>query len=167
MGYVFGFIIAIGLWIALIILFLSYKKGKHHLSGTSRSTDQKPIQKKPGLRIRKKPKSDISPPQEAPTPNEPQFNVTIKTKEEPPPQSPGADYSGQNLVMANLSYQNLRGANFRGSNMTMANLNGADLRDADLSYCNLTMANLNGADLRGAKMTGTKTIMANLSGVRR
>jgi len=86
-------------------------------------------------------------------------------KREPEKEAPHAptNYSGQTLVMADLSHRDLRKANFQGANLTMADLSHSDLRDANLSHCNLTMADLSKTDLRGANMSGANMTMADLS----
>ena len=68
------------------------------------------------------------------------------------------DFSGVNLIGADLSGIDLRGARLRGTL-----LESADLRGANLAGCDLTEAVLVGADLTDADLTDTRLHRANLS----
>lgn len=71
--------------------------------------------------------------------------------------NPTEDFSGGNLLGANLSE-----IDFSGANLSRANLRGGELNDADLSDANLQGANLRGADLSGAYLSNTDLRGANL-----
>ena len=85
-----------------------------------------------------------------------------------------ANFYGDDLVGANLSWAylygtvftraNLSGVDFVGSNLHRARLNEANLRRANLSDTLLGMANLLQAKLQEAKLTGTDLAHATLIG---
>jgi uncharacterized protein YjbI with pentapeptide repeats len=77
----------------------------------------------------------------------------------------GANFSGVNLVGADLSETDLSDANLRGAILFGANLGEAILRGADLSGAELMKANLRGADLSGATLIETNLVLADLSKV--
>ena len=75
-----------------------------------------------------------------------------------------ADFTGADLIKANLTRANLTGADLIKANLTRANLTGANLTWADFTGANLTGANLTGANLTGADFTGANLTGANLTG---
>jgi uncharacterized protein YjbI with pentapeptide repeats len=86
-----------------------------------------------------------------------------------PVASPGIDWSGCNLTIADLFNANLAGANLANSNLTgaylgYANLTNADLTGANLTGANLVTTNLTGANLTGANLTTATVVFSNLSG---
>ena len=78
----------------------------------------------------------------------------------------GANVSGADFSLANLSGVNLIGANLRGANFAEANLLGANLREADLRDANFYKADLGSADLRDTNLQGVNFFRTDLSDAR-
>lgn len=72
-----------------------------------------------------------------------------------------ANFSGFDLIGADLCYTNFSHADFSGANLTGANLTGACLCEADFSGANLTDAELHGANLSGANLFAATLYGAN------
>ena len=66
------------------------------------------------------------------------------------------DFRSVNLSMANLAYSKFQNANFSRAHLIMADLSFCDLRGADLSYCDLRGAGLTRANLAGANLIGAR-----------
>jgi len=88
----------------------------------------------------------------------------------------GANLSGTNLFITDLTGANLIGADLSGAHLgkadlSMANLRGANLREMDLSGVDLSMANLNGAQLLGTNLcdvtlTGSRVYGVSVWGIK-
>jgi uncharacterized protein YjbI with pentapeptide repeats len=76
----------------------------------------------------------------------------------------GADLCGARLIAADLSGAHLSGANLSEARLNGADLHGADLSEACLRGANLWEANLWGANLVGTDLEGTILTKANLGG---
>lgn len=97
----------------------------------------------------------------------PRSETTAQISETTNPRLPG---SGVDMVLADLSYQDLEGRDLSWANLKQANLKGARLVDANLKGANLSWANLKGANLTGANLdnanlTGADFTDANLTDV--
>ena len=75
----------------------------------------------------------------------------------------GADLSGADLRMSNLSHADLRNTNLSGANLSGADLSGADLRNTNLSSTNLSHADFSSADLRNTNLSSTNLSHADFS----
>ena len=60
------------------------------------------------------------------------------------------DFTGINLLKANLSGSDLTGVQFQDANLRYTDFSGCDLTDASFEGANLMMADLTGATLTGA-----------------
>lgn len=74
-----------------------------------------------------------------------------------------SDFSGANLLNANLSESNLTEASFVGTNLAFADLSASNLSNVDMTGANLTGASLVTSNLTGAIFTDANLSGANLS----
>jgi len=78
-----------------------------------------------------------------------------------------SNFSGSEMVQAQLSYTDFRWSDLSGVNLTSASIyGGGDWRNVDLTNANLTNAmmwdlDLTGADLTGADLTGARLTQLN------
>lgn len=72
------------------------------------------------------------------------------------------DFSGIELVEANLSGVKLSGVNFNSADLSIVNLSGANLTAANLNNVKLNVARLSGANLDSAMMNNSSLNVANL-----
>ncbi|WP_414542432.1 pentapeptide repeat-containing protein [Nostoc sp. CCY0012] len=72
------------------------------------------------------------------------------------------DFSGVELVEANLSGVKLSGVNFSSADLSIVNLSGANLSAANLSHVKLNVARLSGANLDSANLNNSSLNVANL-----
>jgi uncharacterized protein YjbI with pentapeptide repeats len=72
-------------------------------------------------------------------------------------------FDRQNLRMADLSNQDLRGNDYTRADLADADLSHANLRGVRLFDTTLSRANLAGADLTGATLDGARLVQANLT----
>jgi uncharacterized protein YjbI with pentapeptide repeats len=72
-------------------------------------------------------------------------------------------FDRQNLRMADLSHQDLRGNDYTRADLADADLNHANLRGVRLFDTTLARANLEGVDLTGATLDGARLLRANLT----
>jgi uncharacterized protein YjbI with pentapeptide repeats len=101
------------------------------------------------------------------------WNLWRKEHPEVRPDLQNANFNGERLDRANLSFADLDGANFiradlSGADLSVANLSGAslymaDLRGANLSRANLSRANLNDVILKQATLSKADLSEADLS----
>jgi len=73
------------------------------------------------------------------------------------------NFDRQNLRMADLSNQDLRGNNYTRADMADANLSNANLQGVRLFDTTLVRANLSGADMTGATLDGARFTQADLT----
>jgi uncharacterized protein YjbI with pentapeptide repeats len=74
-----------------------------------------------------------------------------------------ASFDRQNLRMADLSNQDLRGNDYTRADLAEADLSHANLRGVRLFDTTLARAKLEGADLTGATIDGARFIQSNLT----
>ena len=72
-------------------------------------------------------------------------------------------FDRQNLRMADLSNQDLRGNDYTRADLADADLNHVNLRGVRLFDTTLSRANLAGADMTGATLDGARFVQANLT----
>ncbi len=72
-------------------------------------------------------------------------------------------FDRQNLRMADLSHQDLRGNNYTRADLADANLSHANLQGVRMFDTTLARANLEGADMTGATLDGARLVRANLT----
>lgn len=72
-------------------------------------------------------------------------------------------FDRQNLRMADLSHQDLRGNDYTRADLADADLNHANLRGVRLFDTTLARANLEGADFTGATLDGARLVQSNLT----
>jgi uncharacterized protein YjbI with pentapeptide repeats len=72
-------------------------------------------------------------------------------------------FDRQNLRMADLSHQDLRGNDYTRADLAEANLSHANLRGVRLFDTTLVKANLEAVDMTGATLDGARFTRANLT----
>lgn len=74
-----------------------------------------------------------------------------------------SSFDRQNLRMANLANQDLRGNDYTRADLAEADLSHTDLRGVRMFDTTLSRANLEGANMTGATLDGARFIQANLT----
>jgi uncharacterized protein YjbI with pentapeptide repeats len=89
----------------------------------------------------------------------------IPSRQNPPKNFSGIDFSKCALQEVQLEQANLRNTTFKEAELNKANLQHADLKEANLEGADLSQANLSGANLTRTKALKTNFEGATLTGV--